>query len=335
MEVHQTSEILHDFSPRLRVYKDGRIERLLKTDSVPPSFDPKTLVHSKDVTISPGLSARIFRPDKFPTTQTNKLPILIYIHGGAFCLYSAYSSIYHNYINSLVSESGCIAISINYRLAPEHPMPLCYDDSLAATQWVLSHSSESGPEPWLNQWADFDRVFLAGDSAGANIAHDIVTRSDKLHWTKHKSASEESLTTYKLTAGVQFAGVMLVHPFFGDDEPNGLWDYLYPGTTGVLDPRLNPSADPARLRREIGGCKRVLVCVGGKDFLRERGVKYYEILREGQENGEWEGELEFMESKGRGHVFHLYKPQCDEAKDLLKRVADFINKSGLDDLQTC
>uniref|UniRef100_A0A803MVZ6 Alpha/beta hydrolase fold-3 domain-containing protein n=1 Tax=Chenopodium quinoa TaxID=63459 RepID=A0A803MVZ6_CHEQI len=285
MEVQMSSEILHDFSPRLRVYKDGRIERLLKTDTVPPSFDSATLVNSKDITISPGLSARIFRPVKVDPPNAN-LPILIYIHGGAFCLYSASSSIYHSYLNSLVSQARCIAISVDYRLAPEHPMPACYDDSLAATKWVLSHSTGSGPEPWLNDRADFDQVFLAGDR------------------------------------------IAMVHPFFGDSEPNGLWDYLYPDTTGVLDPRLNPAADPEKMRREIVGCKKVLVCVGGKDFLRDRGVKYYEVLREGQENGEWKGELEFMESKGRGHVFHLYKPDCDEAKDLLKRVADFINNSN-------
>ncbi|XP_021756888.1 probable carboxylesterase 7 [Chenopodium quinoa] len=315
MEVQMSSEILHDFSPRLRVYKDGRIERLLKTDTVPPSFDSATLVNSKDVTISPGLSARIFRPIKVDPPNS-KLPILIYIHGGAFCLYSASSSIYHSYLNSLVSQAHCIAISVDYRLAPEYPMPVCYDDSLAATKWVLSHSTGSGPEPWLNDRADFDQVFLAGDSAGANIVHDIVTRI--------QSESDGSGSRSESC----FAGIAMVHPFFGDSEPNGLWDYLYPDTTGVLDPRLNPAADPEKMRREIVGCKKVLVCVGGKDFLRERGVKYYEVFREGQENGEWEGELEFMESKGRGHVFHLYKPDCDEAKDLLKRVADFINNSN-------
>lgn len=305
MEVQQMStEILHDFAPRLRVYKDGRVERLLKDDSVSPSFDPKTKVHSKDVTISPGVTARIYRPDK-SAAHKRKLPIVVYIHGGAFCLYSASSSIYHNLLNSLVSEAACIAVSVDYRLAPEHPMPVCYDDAWAVTQWVMSHSDGSGPDQWVNEWADFDKVFLCGDSAGANIAHDIAARSGP---------------------GL-FEGIALVHPFFGDEEPNGLWDFLYPGTTGVLDPRLNPAADPGRMRRESVACRRVLVCVGGKDFLRERGVKYYEVLREGQENGEWEGELEFMESKGRGHVFHLYKPESFEAIELLKRVADFFSKS--------
>ncbi|KAL2937898.1 putative carboxylesterase 7 [Bienertia sinuspersici] len=301
-----TAEILHDFSPRLKVYKDGKIERLLRTDTIPPSFDAKNLVHSKDVAISPGISARIFLPDKIPHHKS-KIPLLIYFHGGAFCLYSASSSIYHDYLNSLVAEACCVAISVDYRLAPEYPMPICYDDSWAVTQWAFSHSTGSGPDSWINDWADFDNVFLAGDSAGANIAHDVLTRARS-----------------GIGSG-RFKGMAMVHPFFGDEEPNGLWNFLYPGTTGVFDPRLNPAADPGRMRRESIACRKILVCVGGKDFLRERGVKYYEVLREGQENGEWEGELEFMESKGRGHVFHLYKPQSFEAQELLKRVADFIN----------
>lgn len=187
-----SAEILHDFAPRIRVYKDGRIECLLKTDAVPPSYDSTKLVNSKDVIIFPGLSARIYGPAKFDPLNS-KLPLLVYIHGGAFCLYSASSSIYHNYPNSLVSQARCVTVSVDYRLAPEHPMPVCYDDSFAATQWVLSHSSGSGPDRWLNEFADFDLVFLGGDSARANIVHDIVTRT--------------------APGSTRFAGIAMIHPF--------------------------------------------------------------------------------------------------------------------------
>lgn len=303
-ELHHEDQILHDFAPRLRVYTSGRIERLLKDDTVSPSFDPTTRVTSKHITISATLSARLYLPENSP--ENTKLPVVIYIHGGAFCLYSAASSIYQTHLNSLASESQSLVVSIDYRLAPEHPMPACYDDSWAVSQWVAAHSSGSGPDPWLNDRADFNRVYLAGDSAGANIAHDVMVRAGP---------------GGDLGSGVKVAGLVMVHPFFGDEETNELWNFLYPGTSGVYDPRLNPAADPARMRMGLKGCGRVLVCVGGKDFLRERGVKYYEVLREGG----WEGEVEFMESKGRGHVFHLYKPGCDEAVELVKRVALFIN----------
>ncbi|KAK4849892.1 hypothetical protein QYF36_001844 [Acer negundo] len=85
---------------------------------------------------------------------------------------------YHNYGNALVAEANVIAVSVNYMKAPEHPIPAAYEDSWAALKWVASHSSNNsgggGPESWLNHHADFVRVFLAGDIAGANITHNIA-----------------------------------------------------------------------------------------------------------------------------------------------------------------
>ncbi|XP_074367320.1 putative carboxylesterase 13 [Apium graveolens] len=107
---------------------------------------------------------------------TRKLPVLIYVHGGAFSIGSAFSEFYTNYVSSLVASSNVIAVSADYRLAPENPIPACYDDSWEVFKWVASHGSGSGSDPWLTNDADFNRVFVAGDSAGANIGHDIVSR---------------------------------------------------------------------------------------------------------------------------------------------------------------
>ena len=69
-----------------------------------------------------------------------------------------------------MSEANVVAISVNYRKAPEHPIPAAYEDSWAAFQWVESHCNNGGPEAWLNEHVDFERVFLAGESSGANVA---------------------------------------------------------------------------------------------------------------------------------------------------------------------
>ncbi|TXG52371.1 hypothetical protein EZV62_021540 [Acer yangbiense] len=161
----------------LRVYKDGHVERLMDTDFVPAvSDDPITGVSSKDITIvqepnnnNLDISARLYLPKL--TTITQKFPLLVYFHGGGYCISSPFTSKYHNYVN-------VFAVSVNYRKAPEHPIPEAYEDSWAALKWVASHSSnnsgDGGPESWLNHHADFERVFLAGDSAGANITHNIA-----------------------------------------------------------------------------------------------------------------------------------------------------------------
>ncbi|CDP01515.1 unnamed protein product [Coffea canephora] len=62
-----------------------------------------------------------------------KLPLLVYLHGGEICgssqIKSAFSLTYHAYLNVLVAETGVVAVSINYRLVPEHPLPIAYEYS--------------------------------------------------------------------------------------------------------------------------------------------------------------------------------------------------------------
>ncbi|KAJ1379521.1 Alpha/Beta hydrolase fold [Sesbania bispinosa] len=65
----------------------------------------------------------------------------------------------------------------------ENPLPACYHDCWAAFQWVSSHSTKipcpnnAETEPWLINDGDFNRVFIVGDSAGGNIAHNIAMRA--------------------------------------------------------------------------------------------------------------------------------------------------------------
>ena len=70
------SELALDLSPMMRIYKDGRVERLMGTETVPPSFDPKTNVESKDIVYSleHHLSVRLYLPNKtknFPFLSTS------------------------------------------------------------------------------------------------------------------------------------------------------------------------------------------------------------------------------------------------------------------------
>ncbi|KAJ4845394.1 hypothetical protein Tsubulata_010575 [Turnera subulata] len=160
-----TKEIILDIFPYLRVYKDGTVERLAGTEVVPAGLDPKTDVLSKDIIIVPetNVSARLYRPNSINNNQ--KLPLLVYFHGGAFCIASAAEPSYHNSLNQLVSKANIIIVSVDYRLAPEHPLPAAYEDSWAALRWVASNAAAAENEGWLKDHADFDRVFLAGDSA--------------------------------------------------------------------------------------------------------------------------------------------------------------------------
>ncbi|KAK2991491.1 hypothetical protein RJ640_016526 [Escallonia rubra] len=301
----ENSTLAHDFSPFFRVHKDGRIERFKEPQFAPTSNDPKSAVQSKDVVVSPetGVSVRIFLPKTTaPTTQ--KLPLVFYIHGGAFCLGSTSSPPFHNFVNSLAEEANAVVVSVDYRLAPEHKLPIAYDDSWLALQWVVSHANGRGPEQWLNDHADFGRFFLGGESAGANIANNIAVRAG----------------VGGLDHGVKMDGLFLVHPFFGGKEEDKMYKFMCPGSSGRDDdPVLNPALDP-RLPRM--GCRRVMFCIAEKDWFRQRGWDYYEALGKSG----WNGEREIMETDGEGHGFHLFDPTCGKAVTQLKRLASFLKQ---------
>ncbi|WCJ37312.1 alpha/beta-Hydrolases superfamily protein [Euphorbia peplus] len=300
MDHSTTSETTHDFPPFFKVYKDGRVERYMIFDHLQADLDPETGVQSKDVSISDqtGVKARIFIP-KFDHPD-QKLPLLVHYHGGGFCAGSPFDVVAKNFLSCIVTKANVIAISIDYRLAPEHPLPIGYDDSWSGLQWIASHSNGLGPEPWLNEHVDFERVFLAGESAGANIAHYVAVE-----------AGVAGLS------GLNIIGVLMVHPFFGGKEEDKMYKYMCPTSSGCDDdPKLNPGADP-NLRKMR--CKKVLVCVAEKDWLRDRGELYYQTLG----NSGWDGTLEFYESKGEEHCFYLFKTNSE--KDvLINKFVDFI-----------
>lgn len=101
--------------PWLVVYSDGSLERLAGTEVCPPGLDPQTKVLSKDIIIDAktGLSARIYRPESIQPGQ--KLPLVLYFHGGAFVISSASFPCYHTSVNKLVGEANIIAVSVSYR----------------------------------------------------------------------------------------------------------------------------------------------------------------------------------------------------------------------------
>ncbi|KAL7602197.1 hypothetical protein Lser_V15G24692 [Lactuca serriola] len=296
------NEVTHDFNPFFRVYKSGRIERITGTPIIPPSHDPITNVLSKDVVISldPKISARLYLPST-AATAVAKLPLLIYIHGGAFTIESAFSTLCHAHLNSVTATSGVIAVSIEYRLAPEHPIPACYEDCWEVLKWV-----DQAPDPWIKDHADLNRVFLMGDTAGANIAHNIAVRAG----------------VDGTGPGLKIVGMALIHPYFEFRQPGKLWMYICPDSSGISDPRINPAAEPGLLEKIA--CGKVQVCVAGKDRLKGCGLSYYETLKK----SDWNGDVEIMETEGRDHVFHLFDPNCEDARKLKTLLASFFQSNG-------
>lgn len=318
-----TTDILFELPRVLRIYADGRVERFPESDSVQAGLDLLTQTTSKDVVIDPDapIRARVYLPETTSSGPNPKMfPILVYYHGGGFISGTISERPTHDFLNKVAAHARVLIVSVEYRLAPENPLPVPYDDSWTAFQWAVSGSDE-----WVSEYGDTTHVFIAGESAGANIAHGIAMRVGDIGLGSRATKEVD--------------GLVLVHPLFWGSERMGA--ETDPNPDNVLkpeqldagwqlvcgpqeevdldDPRLNPFAEKAPPLSKLG-CKRVLVCVAGKDLLCERGRAYWEKLGKSG----WKGTAEIMESEGEDHGFYFDSPESDKAVELMDRVVGFF-----------
>lgn len=193
-----TASLVDECRGVLFVHSDGSIVRLPKPSFSVPVHDDGSVVW-KDVVFDPvhDLSLRLY---KLALPVSTKLPIFYYIHGGGFCIGSRTWPNCQNYCFKLASELQAVIISPDYRLAPENRLPAAIEDGYMAVKWLQAQAVANEPDTWLTEVADFGKVFISGDSAGGNIAHNLAVRL--------KAGSLE-------LAPVRVKGYILLAPFFG------------------------------------------------------------------------------------------------------------------------
>src|SRR6201993_4895390 len=128
-------------------------------------FHPELRVQNCSIDGPAGpINIRIYWP---PTDHGTPPPVLLFFHGGGFVVGDL--DTHDGTCRQHAVGASAVVVSVEYRLAPEHPYPAAVDDAWAATQWVAEHGSEIG--------ADADRLAVAGDSAGGTIAAVIAQRA--------------------------------------------------------------------------------------------------------------------------------------------------------------
>ncbi|MGH3912811.1 MAG: alpha/beta hydrolase [Pseudonocardiaceae bacterium] len=162
----------YDFDPELApwVSKFGRIDyadldtaraALRHITARQPVYAPLTPVDVTHRTIpgppeGPPVAVRIYRPSGQPEPP----PVLIYLHGGGFMLGDL--DTVHSTTTRIADQVGAVVISVDYRLAPEHPFPAGLEDCYAVLEWTARHAGELGIDP--------DRIGVGGESSGGGLA---------------------------------------------------------------------------------------------------------------------------------------------------------------------
>ncbi|XP_038051225.1 arylacetamide deacetylase-like isoform X2 [Patiria miniata] len=109
------------------------------------------------VTTFDGVKVRLY---ELITRKAGLGPAIVFMHGGAFVIGS--TAMFDKLTRRFAEELDCVVVSIEYRLAPEHPFPAAYEDCLNATKWFMDHAQD--------YHVDRSRIGVAGDSAGGALA---------------------------------------------------------------------------------------------------------------------------------------------------------------------
>ena len=219
-------------------------------------------------------------------------PVLLYIHGGAWV---AGNPATHRRLTCRFAEAGYLVVSVDYRLAPEHPFPAAFDDCAQALYWIARSARHFG--------GDASRLAIAGDSAGANLAAAIAT------------AFRGRLTTPRISAALLIYGVfdfanvggalfapILHEAYLGRDANRAL----------LVDPRVSP----------IHGADRLPPCyivVGNQDPL----LADSENLREQLSAAAIEHEYEVIPHMPHGFMQMEF---LGTARRTIDRMSDFLQR---------
>jgi acetyl esterase len=205
------------------------------------------------------LRARLYSP---PSTATSPRPLVVFFHGGGWVVGDLDT---HDQPCRLISRYADVhVLSVDYRLAPEHPFPAAAEDAVASFDWAVEHAAELGADP--------TRVAVAGDSAGGNLAA-VVAQATRDAGTRQPVAQ---LLLYPGADGSvsRPSKALFADGFFlTRTQMDWYWDTYRAGAPST-DVRLSPLLNP-----DLSGLAPTVLTTAAFDPLRDEGEAYAEALR--------------------------------------------------------
>jgi acetyl esterase/lipase len=198
---------------------------------------------------------RIYRGGQPPA------PAVVYCHAGGFALGNLDTD--HRQCVELARRGRCTVVSVDYRLAPEHPYPAALDDAIAVLRWMAANAVELG--------IDAARLAVAGSSAGATLAaclaHGVAGESPVVFQLLHQPVLDDRATPSK----AEFR----TSPAFDSEAAELMWRY-YLGSQAA-----SGDAVPAR-RNRLDGLPPALITCAEIDPFRDEAIGYaLQLLRAG------------------------------------------------------
>jgi acetyl esterase len=232
----------------------------------PPEILPDLRIEERTVGYGDltDVPVRIYWP---PVAADDGLPVVVFYHGGGWSIGDLDTHDPVARAHSVGAEA--IVVSVDYRLAPEHPFPAGIDDSWAALRWVGEHAAKLGGDP--------NRIAVAGDSAGGNIAAVMaqLARDNggpplvfQLLWYPSITA-DMSLPSFAENADA---------PMLNRDVIDAFVAWYVPGVD-ISDPKALPATLSPANAADLSGLPPTFIGTAEHDPLRDDGAQYAELLK--------------------------------------------------------
>jgi acetyl esterase len=246
-----------------------------------------------------GVPVRVYRP-----SPDDGLPVVVYLHGGGWTIGSV--DVYDPITRALANAANAIVVSVDYRLAPEHPYPAPLDDCWTALEWVAEHTNVFEGDP--------SRIAIAGDSAGGNLAAVCALR-----------AREEKLPLALQVLIYPVTDAGLTHPSHTENAEGYLleaklmrWfvDCYTRGGADVSDWQISPLRAP-----DVAGVAPALVITAEYDVLRDEGEAYARRLADAGVP------VAHTRYDGMIHAFFALPAVLDDGKTAMAQVGTALHKA--------
>jgi acetyl esterase len=251
------------------------------------------------------IGLRMYRPE-----AEGLLPAVLYFHGGGFCAGSL--DLVDPICRLLANRSGCVVISVDYRLAPEHPYPAAVTDAYVAVSWVGAYGDNFGVDP--------NRLAVVGESAGATLA----TAACML--IRDKNVGDPEIKLQMLLCPV----VDLVKFETPSYEEFGEGHLLTTAMMQAWKDHYLSGDDPARViepycspirEQNLSHLPPAIIVTAECDPLRDEGEAYGQLLFLNEVMSEVRRE------PGMIHNFFWFGAAIDRGREILEEVAADLNKT--------
>ncbi|HXB87503.1 alpha/beta hydrolase [Mycobacterium sp.] len=242
----------------------ARLRRL----QAPPEMLPDLRIENR--TVGHGdvadIPVRIYWP---PVAEHSDLPVVVFYHGGGWAIGDLET---HDPIaRAHAVGAEAIVVSVDYRLAPEHPFPAGVDDCWAALQWVGEHAAELGGDP--------NRIAVAGDSAGGNLAA-VMTHLSRDHADQGGPKLAFQLLWYPAVTADRSLPSFIENadaPILDRDVIDAFLAWYLPDTD-ISDPTTLPVTVAPANAADFSGVPPAYIGTAEHDPLRDDGARYAELL---------------------------------------------------------